>query len=105
MSETWNTKDGPRRVRFDPPTLREAIVAAQGLTGDPGQQAEIAAALMEVPIEDVRAQIAAMAPPRHSAKIVTSSGRDGSARAVVVEKRPNRQFVTGQGLLRQGLVN
>jgi len=27
MSEDWNTKYGPRRVRRDPPTLEEAIFA------------------------------------------------------------------------------
>src|SRR2546430_16297730 len=57
MSEIWNTKYGRRRVRFDPPTLREAIVAAQGLTGDLEQQAEIAAALIAAPIEDVRTEL------------------------------------------------
>ena len=34
MSVVWNTKYGPRRVRFDPPTLQEAISAARGLTGE-----------------------------------------------------------------------
>ena len=43
MSEDWNTKYGPRRVRRDPPTLEEAIFAAVGITDDQEQQAEIAA--------------------------------------------------------------
>ena len=30
MSVVWNTKYGTRRVRHDPPTLKEAILAAQG---------------------------------------------------------------------------
>src|SRR5215467_4656952 len=30
----WKTKFGPRRVRHDPPTLEEAIIAATGLTDD-----------------------------------------------------------------------
>ena len=46
MSEDWNTKYGPRRVRRDPPTLEEAIFAAVGITDDQEQQAEIASALM-----------------------------------------------------------
>src|ERR1700730_14378506 len=92
MSEIWNTKYGRRRVRFDPPTLREAIVAAQGLTGDLEQQAEIAAALMAVPVEDVRAELLMMAPARNSEEIVTSSGRDGGAKTMIVERKPNRQF-------------
>ena len=97
MSETWITKFGARRVRFDPPTLKEAVVAAQGLTSDLEQQAEFAAALMAMPLEDVRAELAKMAPPRNSAQIVTSSGRNGGARTVIVERKPSRQFTAGAG--------
>ena len=46
MSDDWNTKYGPRRVRRDPPTLEEAIFAAAGITEDQDAQAETAAALM-----------------------------------------------------------
>ena len=53
MSEDWNTKYGPRRVRRDPPTLDEAIFAAIGITDDQEAQAEIAASLMGLPIEAV----------------------------------------------------
>jgi len=102
MSEVWNTKYGPRKVRFDPPTVREALFAAQGLTGDVEQQAEIAAALMEVPVEDVRAELSAMVPARNGPKIVTSIGRDGGARMVIVERKPSRHLTVGAGALRQG---
>ena len=51
MSEDWNTKYGPRRVRRDPPTLDEAIFAAIGITDDLEAQAEIAASLMGMPLE------------------------------------------------------
>jgi hypothetical protein len=88
MSETWISKFGARRVRFDPPTLKEAIVAAQGLTSDLEQQAEFAAALMAMSLEDVRAELAKMAPPRNSAQIVTSGVRNGGARTVIVERKP-----------------
>jgi hypothetical protein len=57
MSEDWNTKYGPRRVRRDPPTLDEAIFAATGITDDQNQQAEIAASLMGLPIESVTAEV------------------------------------------------
>ncbi len=49
MSEIWDTKDGRRRVRRDPPTVEEAVLAAQGLTDELGEQIEIVASLMEVP--------------------------------------------------------
>jgi len=97
MSEVWKTKNGPRKVRFDPPTLKEAIFAAEGLTGNLEQQAEIAAVLMAVPVADVRAKLAAVAPARNCAKIVTSNGRDGGARTVIVERRPSRHFTVGPG--------
>ena len=57
MSEDWNTKYGTRRVRRDPPTLEEAIFAAVGITDDQQQQAEIAAALMGMPFEEVLAEV------------------------------------------------
>jgi hypothetical protein len=85
MSEVWNTRYGSRRVRFDPPTLREAIFAARGLTGELQQQAEIAAA----PVEDVRAELLKTAPPRSSAQIVTN-GREGIAKTVIVERKRSR---------------
>ncbi len=57
MSEDWNTKYGPRRVRRDPPTLDEAIFAAVGITDDQEAQAEIAASLMGLPLEAVQAEV------------------------------------------------
>lgn len=90
MSQTWNTKYGPRRVRFDPPTIQEAIVAAQGLTSEPHEQVEIAAALMDVPVEEVRAEFIKMPSARRSAQIVMAN-REGAARAVIVERRTSRR--------------
>jgi hypothetical protein len=55
MDDIWDTKDGRRRVRRDPPTLEEAALAAQGLTTDPDEQIEIVASLMEVAAEEARA--------------------------------------------------
>ena len=57
MGQDWITKYGPRRVRRDPPTLDEAIFAAIGITDDQQQQAEIAAALMGLPFDDVLAEV------------------------------------------------
>lgn len=95
MTTVWKTKYGTRRVRFDPPTLKEAITAARGLTDDVQQQAEIAAALMEVPVEDVRAELLASAPPRNSTQIVTANGREGAARTVIVERKTSRRAGSG----------
>src|ERR1044072_3871486 len=73
MSTSWNTKYGPRRVRHDPPTLDEAIFAARGLTDDVDQQVEIAAGLMEVPADEVRAALKKAPAPRKQATVAFTS--------------------------------
>ncbi len=85
MSTTWKTKWGPRRVRKDPPTIEEALIAAESLTDDLAQRIEIAASLMGVPAEEVKVLAAKQASlSRGRSTLVT-----GRNRAVVVEyKRP-----------------
>ncbi len=90
MPEAWNTKYGPRRVRHDPPTLEEAIFAAKGLTDSLQEQAEIAASLMGLPVESVRAEVLKTAHDRAASMRVIASER-GTRRAVVVERRPSRR--------------
>lgn len=89
----WNTKYGSRRVRHDPPTLAEAIVAARDLTDEPGQQADIAASLMGLPREQVVAELAKMAPQSKIVSSVTfTTTRTGMQRAVIVERKPSRRI-------------
>jgi hypothetical protein len=95
MSDIWDTKDGRRRVRRDPPTLEEAAVAAQGLTTDPNEQVEIVASLMEVPPEEARAAVLRLGK-RRDVERVTVTGRIGAPRAVVVEKRTPRFAITNR---------
>src|ERR1700736_170559 len=92
MSEDWNTKYGSRRVRRDPPTLDEAIFAAVGITDDQEAQAEIAAALMGMPIEIVLAdqKKAGRAYTRSSTRVITNE--QGAQLSVVVERRVIRKF-------------
>ena len=92
MSEGWNTKYGPRRVRRDPPTLEEAIFAAIGITDDQAAQAEIAASLMGVPVESVQADVrkASRLNARSQTRLIT--GEQGAQRSVVVERRVIRKF-------------
>lgn len=89
MATGWNTKYGPRRVRHDPPDLTEAVIAAQGLTDDPDGQAEIAAQLMDVSIEDARAAVARLVADAKKPKTLTihAPRRGGQTKAVVVETR------------------
>ena len=85
MSTVWNTKWGRRRVRKEPPTMEEALIAAEALTADPGQKAEIAASLIGVPVEDVKAFAAKQAAQTRGRSTLVA----GRTRAVVVEyKRP-----------------
>src|SRR5215475_8316107 len=90
MTEAWNTKYGPRRVRHDPPTLQEAIFAARGLTDSLQEQAEIAASLMGLPVETVKPEVLKTAHDKVRPARVISSDR-GSGRTVVVERRVSRR--------------
>jgi hypothetical protein len=92
MSDVWETKDGRRRVRSDPPTVEEAVIAAQGLTDDPKEQMEIVASLMGVPVDDARGAVLRMGQ-RKDVDRVTVTGRIGAPRAVVVERRAPRYAV------------
>ncbi|KYG19145.1 hypothetical protein ML401_18015 [Bradyrhizobium sp. 62B] len=98
MSADWNTKYGTRRVRHDPPTLDEAIFAAIGITDDHEQQAEIAAALMGMPLDVVQAEVKKQA--RTNSRITATrviAGEQGAQRSVVVERRVVRRFGTRTG--------
>ena len=92
MSEDWNTKYGPRRVRRDPPTLDEAIFAAVGITDDQQQQAEIAAALMGLPFDDVLAEVKKQSRANTRATTRVIAGEQGAQRSVVVERPVVRRF-------------
>jgi hypothetical protein len=88
VSEVWETKDGLRRVRRDPPTVDDAVLAAQGLTEDLEGQIEIVAALMSVTAEEARR---AVLQTRRPDSLLTIAGRGGVARAVVVERKSPRR--------------
>ena len=55
---------GPPRVRHEPPTIEEAIAAAQDLAADPEQQVAIVAGLMGVPEDQVRSHVLSAASRR-----------------------------------------
>lgn len=82
-------------LRVDPPTLDEAIYAAQGLTDDVVGQAEIAARLMGLPEAEVRAAIlkAATTKPRISMRPPTQARFTLSRSPVVVERRAPRVLI------------
>lgn len=103
MDEVWDTKDGRRRVRRDPPTIEEAVLAAQGLTDELSQQTEIVASLMEISAEQARGAVLRLGQRKDVDRItiagrVSRQGRIGPApapRAVVVERRTLRRPAQG----------
>ena len=92
--QAWKTKYGPRRVRHEAPTLEEAITAAQGLSEELDQQAEIAAALMGLPYDEVHAALRKTAAPRKDIKTsLVFTGPASAPRTIVVERKPSRRVV------------
>ena len=85
----------PVRVRYDPPTLEEAVLAAQGFMDDAEDQAAFAAELMGAPIDEAREMVAKVAVRAAAARrapapeVTFSSNRAGAQRAVVVERKPS----------------
>jgi hypothetical protein len=89
MNNVWETKDGLRRVRRDPPTIDDAVLAAQGLTEDLDGQIEIVTALMSVSAEEARRAVLKL---RRADSRLTIAGRGGVPRAVVVERKSPRRL-------------
>jgi hypothetical protein len=98
VSEVWDTKDGRRRVRRDPPTVEDAVLAAQGLTDEPGEQVEIVASLMQISADEARGAVLRMVQRKDVNRITvtarsTRPGQVNGARAVIVERRAPRRSV------------
>lgn len=95
-NKAWKTKYGKRRVRQEAPTLEEAIAAAQGLSDDLDEQAYIAGSLMGLPIDEVRATLQKVPPPRKEPiRTVAFAGPASAPRTVVVERKPSRRLSAG----------
>jgi hypothetical protein len=90
MSDVWETKYGRRRVRRDPPTLDDAVLAAHGLADDVDGQIEIVMSLMQVTAEAARGAVLRMGQRKDTSRF-TIAGRPGAPRTVVVERRAPRR--------------
>lgn len=85
MRPKRKTSTNNRKTRHEPPTLEEAIFAAQGLSEDPDEQAVIAATLMGLKEADVRPHVRAFtAAPRRPSR------PPAVRRTVIVERRGPR---------------
>ena len=89
----------PIRVRREPPTIAEAVSAAQDLADDVDQQVEIAAGLIDMPPDEVRPHVLAAErkpEPRfeRAPERVLSAGTPSRApRTVIVERRTRAPVV------------
>ncbi|MCG7394111.1 hypothetical protein MHY87_14465 [Microvirga sp. ACRRW] len=85
---------GQRVTRVEPPSLEEAIAAAQGLTEDIDSQVEIASQLMGMPEDEVRPVVLTLSAqsrqPQRSAVADRILDRGEGAKVVVVERRRPR---------------
>ena len=84
----------PVRVRQEPPTVAEAVVAAQTLTPDLEQQVEITAGLMGLTLDEARPFVLEAPPltPQRSAApqrgyAGMDVGRRSAGSVVIVERR------------------
>jgi hypothetical protein len=75
------------RVRYEPPTLEEAVFAAQGLCSDIEDQVAIACALTGLVEADVRRVAQRMVHPTPSSTTISAMSL---RRPVVVERRSPR---------------
>jgi hypothetical protein len=100
-NQVWETKDGRRRVRREPPNIEEAVLAAQGLSDEVGAQAEIVASLMDIGVDEARGAVLRLSQ-RKLVDRITITARTGRAaghtppRAVVVERRAPRRAGTAR---------
>jgi hypothetical protein len=85
----------PLRVRREPPTVDEAVIAAQTLTDDIEQQVVVAAGLIGLPEDEVRPHVLnAPPPPREPMRFRDRAGGASSrgAPTVVVLQRRSRSI-------------
>ena len=92
MSVIWDTKWGRRSVKNEPPAIAEALIAADCISEDPAEQLEIAASLMGVPVDAVKAE--ARKARTRTLSFGVSSVRGRPARPVVIEKKRSRKLVS-----------
>jgi hypothetical protein len=83
---TAKTAKTPKlRVKNEPPTYVEAMLAASGMSDDLSQQVELAASLLGLDLTPDNIKALNAARPRGN--VVDINVRGGAARTVVVEKK------------------
>ena len=82
------------RVRREPPTLDEAIAAAQGLSDDLEQQVAIAAGLIGMTEDEVRPHALQASRPERTRTIQAAAGAHRPTVVVVQRRTPDRRIET-----------
>lgn len=80
----------PIRIKKCPPTIEEAIAAAQGLADEIEAQVEIAAGFMGTSLEEVRPLVIQAAQEARMVEKRVVADRRGAERAVIVERARTR---------------
>jgi len=80
----------PIRIKKCPPTIEEAIAAAQGLADELDAQVEIAAGFMGVSLDEVRPLVLQAAQEAKGIEKRVVADRRGAERAVIVERARTR---------------
>lgn len=83
----------PIRIKKCPPTIEEAIIAAQGLADDIEGQVEIAAGFMGVAQDDVRPLVVQAFQEAQTTEKRVIADRRGTERSVIVERARVRRPV------------
>src|SRR4051812_42360060 len=83
---------GPPRVRYEPPTIEEAVAAAQDLAADPEQQVVIAAGLIGMPADQVRSHVLSAPPKRMLSRPARDWAQPTRLPQVVVVRRTSRAW-------------
>ncbi|AWN44501.1 hypothetical protein DK389_11080 [Methylobacterium durans] len=89
----------PIRVRREPPTIAEAVSAAQDLADDVDQQVEIAAGLIGLPPDEIRPHVLAAErkpEPRYDRapeRLLSPATPSRAPRTVIVERRTRAPVV------------
>ncbi|MDQ0396439.1 hypothetical protein [Labrys monachus] len=98
MLASWKTKYGSRRVKQAPPTIEEALTAAECMSSDAEQQVEIAASLLGVEADEVR-EVARKMKKQNERRLTLSISPSASSerrmppRPVLVEYRAAKRLV------------
>lgn len=79
------SKNQKLRVKNEPPSLEEAMIAAACMSDEPAQQLEIAASLLGLPLDAETLKALNAAKPRGN--VVDIATRGGASRTIVVEKK------------------